>query len=416
MSWKNLFRGGLIVTLLLMVVGSAAAAEIEGGDIFILDSSEVIDDDYYVAGQEIIINGTIKGDLIVAGGYIEVNGTVEGDLFAVGGGVTITGNIGDDARVGGGGVNISGTIGDDLFVAGGGQPGAGSFPLQLSQSRTVNQGLFISGNTEIGGDLYAGGGIGQVAGTVGGDANVGMGAVTFAADVAGDVELASDQITFGNDAAVDGNLTVSATNPPNVPAGVADSYVFNEITPTETEQPSLASRIWAWSWRTALALIGFAALSWLVLRFRPQIVREPAAVLADAPGKSAAYGLVAALAFIFIPLVSMLLVALVWTFFGVAPAIILLVALFGILSLVWIFSPLVTGYWLGRLFGMEALTGMLVGVAAVVVLIRLPFVGWLIALVSFLFAFGALLVMWLNLSDSDALAAPKEKPLPAAVV
>lgn len=416
MNWKIFFRTGLIAIIVLLGVGSVAAAEIDGGDIYIMDSSETIDDDFYVSGQEVIINGTIKGDLIVAAGYIEINGTVEGDLFAAGGGINITGSIGDDARVAGGGVEFSGSVGDDLFIAGGGQPGVGSIPIQMSQTRTVNQGLFINSNADIGGDLYAGGGAGQIAGSVGGDAAVGMGGVTFAADVAGDVKLASEQIVFDNDASIGGQLQVSANEEPAIPNRFRENYEFDQIVATEVAQPSLGSRIFSWAWRTALTLIGFAALSWLVLRFAPRIIREPGAVLAAAPGKSAAYGLVAALGLMFIPLVSIVLVALVWTFFGVGPGLALLAALFSVLSLVWIFSPLVTGYWIGRLFGLESLMGMLIGVAAIVVLMSLPYVGWLVALLSFLFAFGALLLMWWGSADGDPMAMPAEKPLPAAGV
>lgn len=414
MDGKRWILAGLLVLLTLVIAGSAAAAEFEGVEgVYILDSSETIEDDFYIGGEEVIINGTVKGDLFVGAGYVEINGTVEGDLFAAGGGVKVTGTVMDDARIAGAGVDISGTIGDDLFVAGGGQPGA-SFPMQISQSRTISQGVFINSGTQIGGDLFVGGGVGQVAGVVDGDAYIGMGGVNFGADVNGNVELASDGVTFSEGAAVDGRLRVSATTAPLVPSSLTESFEFNEIAPNEIEQPSLASRIWAWTWRTALTLIGFVGLTWLLLRYMPNLVKQPAAVLADAPGKSAAYGVVAALLLMFIPLASFVLVALVWAFFGVGPGLVLLLALFGVLSLVWIFSPLVTGYWIGRMFGLEALTSTLAGVAVLVILIQVPFIGWLIALLSFLFAFGAVLLMWTNQGGGEKAAVIQEKPIPAA--
>jgi hypothetical protein len=72
--------------------------------------------------------------------------------------------------------------------------------------------------------------------------------------------------------------------------------------------------------------------------------------------------------------------------------------LFGVLAMLWFLSPLITGLWLGRrlatALGREAndLAALLGGVLLLALLGRLPFVGGLVSLASFVLALGALIV------------------------
>ncbi|MEM7800631.1 MAG: hypothetical protein AAF633_15665, partial [Chloroflexota bacterium] len=109
---------GLLITLLVgfAFAGSAAAAQFESTSRFLLEAGEIIEDDLYIAGETIIIDGTVVGDVFAAGTLIEINGTITGDLFAAGTGIIIKGTVEDDARIAAAGVEIDGAIGDDLFV------------------------------------------------------------------------------------------------------------------------------------------------------------------------------------------------------------------------------------------------------------------------------------------------------------
>lgn len=110
------------------------------------------------------------------------------------------------------------------------------------------------------------------------------------------------------------------------------------------------------------------------------------------------YGLLNALLFIFLPLATALLVFAMVLFWGWFPGIVLGLALFGVLPVLWFLSPLITGLWLGRrlatAFGREAnnLAALLSGVLLLALLGRLPYVGWLVSLASFALALGALIV------------------------
>ena len=90
----------VLVSVTVLVAVPVLAAELRGGGDVTVASGEVIDEDLYVAGDHIIVNGTINGDLWAAGGTI-INGTVNGSVLAVGGTVNISGEVTHTVRVAG---------------------------------------------------------------------------------------------------------------------------------------------------------------------------------------------------------------------------------------------------------------------------------------------------------------------------
>ncbi len=81
------------MTLVLGLAGIALAADFRAGDTVTIGKNEVIDNDLVITGQNVIVDGTIKGDLVVTGGKIVVNGTVHGSLLAAGQSLTINGAV-----------------------------------------------------------------------------------------------------------------------------------------------------------------------------------------------------------------------------------------------------------------------------------------------------------------------------------
>ena len=66
------------------------------------------------------------------------------------------------------------------------------------------------------------------------------------------------------------------------------------------------------------------------------------------------------------------------------------------LTLLWFLSPLITGLWLVRALGrrIDSVAALLLGVVVIVLLGRIPIVGWFVYLVSFVFALGGLILAW----------------------
>jgi hypothetical protein len=392
-------RQGWIVVVLVglligVLTGSATAAEIVGGETYRLPAGEVIEDDLYVGASEIYIDGTIEGDLIAAGGYIEINGTVTGDAIVAGGGIKLNGEVQDDVRAAGAGIEVMGTIGDDFVAAAGGGPGF-MIPIQF-EGQTVEPGIHLADNAQVGGDALLAGGTGDVAGTINGELQAGMGQVSLAGQVGEDARLYAGTVTIAETAQVAETLFYSSEEQTTIPPGVAADVEY--APPPQQTPPDPASVFLGWLIRTVLILAGFALLGWLLLRFVPSWLAQPANALAANPGKAGLYGLLATLAFIVLPLASILLVALMVLFWGWFPGIVLGLFLFGTLALIWFLSPLVTGLWLGRQLNLalgrapDYLPILIGGILLLALLGRVPILGWLVYLVSFIFALGGLLL------------------------
>ncbi|GAI87616.1 unnamed protein product, partial [marine sediment metagenome] len=87
------------ILLMTLTAVTVFAFDARYGDIVTVASGEVIDSDLYVAGDTIIIDGTINGDLIAAGKIIRVNGPVNGNIIAIGGTVNINGEVTHSVRI-----------------------------------------------------------------------------------------------------------------------------------------------------------------------------------------------------------------------------------------------------------------------------------------------------------------------------
>jgi len=387
-SWLVLV---LALILSLTFTGSVAAAEIaDAADVYRLAAGETIDDDLIVAASEVFIDGTVDGDLIVAAAYVEINGVVTGDVLGAAAGITINGEVGDDIRVGAAGIDINGSVGDDALIAGGGTQ---EFTTPIpAGARSIRQGIDISGS--VGGDLIVAGGSAVIGGSVGGDLLGGLGAVTLTGTVDGDANLEVGSISVGDAARVGGTLSYRTSDEISVPAGVSDDVEYREAVSTDAGSGSARSGVWrvvSWFLRTGAILLGFALVGWLVMRFRPTLLTTPVAALEGDPGRSAGYGCLAMVGLMVIPLISALLVFVVALFWGFGPALLLFLFLFSTLALLWIFSPLITGLWLGRRFTENQLAALILGTLGLALIARIPILGWFIYLISFILALGAII-------------------------
>ena len=383
----------LIAVLAVAVSGAALGAELAGDEIYRLAEGEVVDDDLYVGANEIYIDGTVKGDLIAGAQYIEIGptGTVEGDLWAAGASIVIKGAVLDDLRAAGAGVELSGLVGDDAFLSGAG----GQFVLPFQTGApSIATGLRISG--EIGGDAFVAAGGADISGVIGGDFSGGMGILDLTGAIGGDADINAAQFNIGDAARIGGELKYVASEQLEFPAGVARDIKFDPPAAVSAAG-SIVGAIVGWILRTVAIAIGVAIVGWLLMRFRPNTLIRPAAAIRAKPVETGLFGLIAAVLLIFIPIASIVLVAFTWTFWGAFPGIVMFVFLVASSALVWFLSPLLTGFWLGEVIG-ERLGGeraplllLLMGALLIVILGRIPFLGWVVYLLSFVLALGGLL-------------------------
>ena len=397
MKTRTLSRLCLVITLVaflaVAVSGAAFSAELANDEIYRVAAGEVVDDDLYVLASEIYIDGTVRGDLIAGAQYIEIGptGTIEGDLWASGASIVVQGAVLDDLRAAAAGVEISGLVGDDAFLTGGG--GQFDFPVRTG-APSIATGLRISG--EIGGDAFVFAGGADISGVIAGDFSGAMGTLDLAGVIGGDADVNAAEFRIGDAARIGGLLKYSAPEQLEFPAGVTRDIEFDQPA-AESADGSIVGAAIRWILRTAAIVIGVAILGWLLFRFKPNTLVRPAAAIRANPVETGLFGLIAAVLLIFIPIASTVLVIFTAAFWGVIPAVAMFIFLVAAAALVWFFSPLLTGYWLGEKIGERLgadhapVTLLLMGALLIVILGRIPILGWVVYLLSFVLALGGLL-------------------------
>jgi len=386
------------MVLTLSLISTAWAAEFRGGEEVVIGPGEVIEDDLYISGGTVTMLGTVKGDLFVGGGQVTVAGTVEGDLFIAGGQVIISGTIKDDVRVAGGYVTFSGKVSDDLFLVGG--------------MVTTTDGA------SVGGQAYLGGGQLTINGKIAGRVRASGGQVTVGAEVNDDVTLTADTLVISPSARIAGDLRYTSSEKATIRPGAEIRGQTVHVSEAAKKPPKV-SPIMDWLWRAFKWLLGLAlqfltllAIGYLLLKFgRTPLITVLSSLQRD-PWPSLGWG--ALWGFIGLPLAIALVFALL--FIGLRGASFAwLGATSGAVASLWYLSRVamaaLVGDWLTTRAGKGDrelnIWDLLVGLTVVVIAMAIPCLGWLIALVVYLFVLGA---VWLGLQTPATPRAAKLSP------
>ena len=114
-----LFITVVIFSILLMSSVASAKSQFEAGESYTLSADKTIEDDLYVVGGTINVSGAVNGDLVAAGQNISVTGDIRDDAIVAGGQLNISGKIGQSVRAAGGFLTITSQVGKDVIAAGG---------------------------------------------------------------------------------------------------------------------------------------------------------------------------------------------------------------------------------------------------------------------------------------------------------
>jgi cytoskeletal protein CcmA (bactofilin family) len=150
-----LFITVLAFSIFLMSSVASARSQFEANDSYVLSADSTVDDDLYVVGGTTQVGGTVNGDLIAAGQNISVTGDIRDDGIVAGGQINLGGSVGQSIRAAGGFITITSQVGKDILVAGG---VVNVNPAGEVSGKTLVTGGQIALNGKFGGDVNASGG------------------------------------------------------------------------------------------------------------------------------------------------------------------------------------------------------------------------------------------------------------------
>lgn len=347
-----------------ILAAPALAFEPRAGDTVLV--SESVDDDLYATGGTVEVTGTVNGDVVAAGGTLRLSGPATGSVLAAGGRIRIGGRVGRTVRAARGSVTVSGPVGTDAVVAGG----------SVEVERTA----------AVGRDLVAAGGNVLVDGTVDRNALLSGGRVVIGGTIRGDARVTADRLVVASTGRILGRLRYSTDQPPEIQPGA--QVAASERVPVARRRPRLmlpgprlpfAGRLLEWVW---LLVLGIVLLAVAPVAGRRAVERV---------GRHFPWSLlVGFLLLVAVPAAAVLaMITIIGIPLGIALLLLYLATLYP--------AQVIPATWLGdRLLG--ALTrarpspylALLVGTLLLVILVALPFVGWLVRLLALLVGFGAL--------------------------
>jgi len=371
---KNILAGLttiVVLTLLLVFTGVPVLAfDSRGGTTVTVASGEVVDDDLYVAGNSIIIEGTINGDLWAAGNSITVDGTVSGSVMAVGRTVNINGDVGHAVRAGGETIIVNGDVSGDAIIG-------------CSQAH-------IASTAGIGGDLLFGAGNARIDGLIKGGIKGQGGEITISNGVQGNIDLQVESLTISPTANIKGKLTYTSEQEANIQTGAQIAGGTTHKLPSTKEEPAKAFPFAFFS-GIGGKVIGFlmALIAGLVIiLLAPRRLTSIAEAIRTRPGPSAGCGAL----ILFVTPIAAIIACI--TIIGIPVGLITL-ALWGIaLYLAQIPVGLFIGRWIIGHFreveGKAIMVGTLaLGLVVLKLLGLIPHLGFFIGLAIIIFGLGA---------------------------
>jgi cytoskeletal protein CcmA (bactofilin family) len=352
-----------------VVLAPAGATERIAGQNPTVPPAQTIADDVLMAGNTLLMQGTVEGDLAAAGANVTVSGNVSGDVMAAGANVTVSAPVGDDLRAAGANVTVSGPVRDNALLAG--------------------SAIVLQPGGRIGRDADIAGGSIQVQGKVGRNLSLSGADVQLAAEVGGTVRAQVDRLRLLPGATVRGDLIVYGPRAPEISPG---ARVLGRVDHRVT-RPAAGARApqrgvgWLMGWLFHFFWLFVVGATGVALSHAwPDRVAD---VLTRRLGPAALTGFLSLVA------VPVVVLVLMFTLIGIPLAVIAL-ALFVVGTI--LAAPFVAfciGRWLltrlGRALA-SPYTEVAVGALVSSFLMVLPGIGWLFWLLFLVVGFGALLL------------------------
>ena len=345
-KWAFVF---LIILFLFLNTLMGFAFEMRHGTMVKISNKEVIEGDLFVAGETVIIEGTINGDLIAAGRTIMMNGIVNGNIIAGAQTIYINGETSRAVRIAGNTLFVNGKIGHYLLLAG--------------------REFKMDPNAEVGGDVIFGASSAYLDGLI-----------------KGDVKSGNERLTVSSTANILGKLIYNSRREANIESGAQIIGTLTHLLPKEKEL-RYGFNIW---WAIISFFMSFLVGIVLIL-LAPERIKKMTNSIRSRPWASLGWGTVL---LIVTPIVSLIVCV---TIIGIPLGLISLILYAIAIYITQIIIGLFIGKWIVSNFGKvetkSALIGALALGLAIFRLLRLiPYLGFIMALLAILFGLGALLV------------------------
>jgi cytoskeletal protein CcmA (bactofilin family) len=365
---RRIVKLAVAALVILSFALPAGAVEKITGDTVVVPAGKITGP-LFTAGNYVVVDADVDGDVFVAGQDITINGDIKGDLLAAARTVRINGKISGNVRCAVSDLDLNSEIGKSLTVA-------------AAQVRLHEE-------SEVGDDATVFAGTASFSGTVGRQALGAGGDFRIYGPVGGNVHFWEvESLTVGQAASIKGNLTYGSPKEADILPGakITGQTKWEQI--QRTEQKVRHEGI---NWIAQLIWFISGVLVWGVLvLILPGIWGGLSKNILQSPGSALGWGFLALLA---APLAFLLLLI---TVIGIPLSLTLIMVYMLLLYAAKIIVGDAIGRFLSVRFGWEGKVHgiwlFMIGFAALILLGKIPVVGFFISLAAAATAIGAVIL------------------------
>jgi hypothetical protein len=353
-------------------------------NIFIAEN-ELVPYNFVAVAGTIDFQGEAQKDIIVAGGDVSISGPVHGDVIVGGGNVRIAGNVDGNVRAIGGTVEINGKVGKNVTIAGGN--------------------ITLGPASEVGWDVMIGGGNVISKGKIAGNINAGAGSLTLGGEVGGDIEAYIGQEGYLNilpNAKVDGKLVYWSVSEATVPEG---AVINGEVKHNSTLEQFMKERqerfVNIYIFGIIVSILATIIIGLVIVKLFPDKTLSIINKMTKHPFLSLGWGIVY---LVIVPIISFLFLIFVVTI----PLAIIIMLFYGLaIYLAKLFVAVLIGQQIYKYYKktsqkednsdsdqeganrVDLVRPMILGVVVYILIVNIPFVGWLASFLGIIWALGA---------------------------
>lgn len=386
----------------VVVVGLGASAPVvaqslvqASEDLSTIAEGTVVDGAAFVAGDSVLVKGTVKGDLFCAGNTVTLSGIVEGDVLCAANTITLGGTIKGDVRVGANTVVLGATIDGSATLA---------------AASVVTEGSSYT----IGRDMTVGAGsVTLREGTIGRDLRVGASQVTLGGTIGRNVDASVESMTIGEGASIAGAVIYVSEKE----ASIADGVVAGDVTREEptTKQNEFMSPRSSFAGIMTVMIFGvilFVVFALFIALVMPRYVRTVTARYVSAKPflQAAAVGLATFLVIVPVTLMTFLsgVGALVGLFILASYAVALMMS--GVL-VAYRLGVFMVGDRTSNIFA-----AMSLGAIILAILVMIPFVGFVVFVAVGCVGLGMVLLGFVSQYENHPYTGEQQTPVSQTTV
>ena len=361
------------MVVLIALLFSLNAAEYKGAEIVTVNEGDTLRSDLFAGCRHVEVYGVVNSDVYAGCETVTIDGEIGDDLLAGCREARITGKVGDGIVFFGQRIYIDGEVGGDVLAFGG--------EVRISERGVIKGNLFVgAGNLLLEG--------GRIEGNIRG----GAGRTHLNGFVGEDVDIETGFIKFGEGYQAAGGTKLTLHKELNKENA---GYVPDNLEVTiQKRERFFQGAFFYWS------LIAMFIVGVLIVAFFKNFSRDYLGFTKRELWKNMGLGFLVTL---IVPVAILILMLLIFT---IPVALMVLAAYFSLLYLSFVFTALSLGDYL---FGMLQKNGsaknliwpLLLGVIVVMLVSKIPFVGWLFSLAIISFGMGSFIAYIWNLKRTN---------------